>query len=47
MAKQISLKLAEAGFELVNDCIGKLCVPDTTTLDDYRDYGWEFAKAIA
>ena len=45
--KQISAKLAEAGFELVNDGIGKLWVPDTTALDDCKEYGREFAKTIA
>ena len=45
--KQISAKLAEAGFELVNDGIGKLWVPDDIALDDCKEYGREFAKAIA
>ena len=44
--KQNSAKLAEAGFELVNDGIGKLWVPDATALEDCKDYGREFAKAI-
>ena len=44
--KQISAKLAEAGFELVNDGIGKLWVPDAPALDDCKEYGREFAKAI-
>ncbi|MBQ7426177.1 MAG: hypothetical protein IJV20_02880 [Prevotella sp.] len=46
MAKQVSVKLAEAGFELVNDGIGKLWVPDATALDDCKDYGREFAKQL-
>ena len=45
--KQISAKLAEAGFELVNDGIAKLWVPDTNALDDCNEYGREFARAIA
>ena len=45
--KQISAKLAEAGFELVNDGIAKLWVPDTNALDDCKEYGREFARAIA
>ena len=45
--KQISAKLAEAGFELVNDGIAKLWVPDTTALDDCREYGRQFAQSLA
>ena len=45
--KQISAKLAEACFELVNDGIAKLWVPDTNALDDCKEYGREFARAIA
>ena len=44
--KQISAKLQEAGFELVNDGIAKLWVPDEPSLNDCREYGREFAKAL-
>ena len=44
--KQISTKLAEAGFELVNEGIGKLWVPDDIALDDCKEYGREFAKQL-
>ena len=44
--KQISGKLQEAGFELVNDGIAKLWVPDTTAIDECVEYGREFAKAL-
>ena len=44
--KQISAKLQEAGFELVNDGIAKLWVPDDDALEDCREYGREFAKNI-
>ncbi len=44
--KQISSKLQEAGFELVNDGIAKLWVPDTTAIDECVEYGREFAKAL-
>jgi flavorubredoxin len=44
--KQITAKLQEAGFELVNDGIAKLWVPDEQNLDDCREYGREFAKAL-
>ena len=45
--KQISAKLQEAGFELVNDGIAKLWVPDETELGDCREYGRTFAQALA
>lgn len=44
--KQISAKLQEAGFELVNDGLSKPWVPDTATLDDCVEYGREFARAL-
>ena len=44
--KQLTAKLQEAGFELVNDGIAKLWVPDEQNLDDCREYGREFAKAL-
>jgi flavorubredoxin len=44
--KQISAKLQEAGFELVNDGIAKLWVPDQASLDDCREYGRNFAQAL-
>ena len=44
--KQISAKLEEAGFTLVNDGIAKLWVPDQTALDDCRAYGRDFANAL-
>ena len=44
--KLISGRLQEAGFELVNDGIAKLWVPDEAALDNCREYGREFAKAL-
>ncbi|MDO4172607.1 MAG: anaerobic nitric oxide reductase flavorubredoxin [Prevotellaceae bacterium] len=44
--KQISAKLQEAGFELVNNGLSKPWVPDTATLDDCVEYGREFARAL-
>ena len=44
--KQISTKLQEAGFELVNDGISKLWVPDMSALDDCREYGRQFARSL-
>lgn len=44
--KQISARLQEAGFELVNDGLSKPWVPDTATLDDCVEYGREFARAL-
>ena len=44
--KQISAKLEEAGFTLVNDGIAKLWVPDQTALDDCKAYGRDFANAL-
>lgn len=44
--KQISAKLGEAGFELVNNGIAKLWVPDMAALNDCVEYGREFARAL-
>lgn len=44
--RQISDKLQEAGFELVNDGIAKLWVPDKEALDDCVEYGREFAHVL-
>ena len=44
--KIINARLQEAGFELVNDGISKLWVPDQTSIEDCKEYGREFAKAL-
>jgi flavorubredoxin len=44
--KQISARLQEAGFELVNDGLSKLWVPDCEALDDCRVFGRTFAEAL-
>ena len=44
--KQLNALLTEAGFELVNDGIAKLWVPDNSALDDCREYGRLFAHAL-
>ena len=44
--KIINARLQEAGFELVNDGIIKLWVPDQTSIEDCKEYGREFAKAL-
>jgi len=44
--KQLNALLTEAGFELVNDGIAKLWVPDDNALDDCREYGRQFAQAL-
>ena len=44
--KQLNALLTEAGFELVNDGIAKLWVPDDDALDDCREYGRQFAQAL-
>ena len=44
--KQLNALLTEAGFELVNDGIAKLWVPDNAALDDCREYGRQFAQAL-
>ena len=45
--KQISAKLEEAGFELVNDGIAKMWVPDEQMLADCVEYGRQFAASCA
>ena len=45
--KIINARLQEAGFELVNDGISKLWVPDANDLDDCKEYGRDFAGSIA
>ena len=45
--KQISAKLQEAGFELVDDGIAKQWVPDDNDLADCRQYGRDFANNLA
>jgi flavorubredoxin len=42
--KQISAKLQEAGFEVVNEGIAKMWVPDQQMLDECVAYGREFAQ---
>lgn len=44
--RQIGTKLQEAGFELVNDGIAKLWVPDMPALADCVEFGREFARAL-
>ena len=44
--KQINVLLTEAGFELVNEGIAKLWVPDDTALEDCRQYGRNFAENL-
>jgi flavorubredoxin len=44
--KQLSERLQEAGFELVNDGISKQWVPDEAAVEECREYGREFAKAL-
>ena len=44
--KVISDCLQDAGFELVNDGIRKLWVPDAAGLADCVDYGKEFAESV-
>ncbi len=44
--KIINAKLQEGGFELVNDGLAKLWVPDATALDDCVEYGRQFAMAL-
>ena len=44
--KQISAKLADAGFTLVNDGIAKLWVPDEAMLEECRQYGRDFVQAL-
>ena len=44
--KQLTAKLQEAGFEVVNDGIAKLWMPDEQNLDDCKAYGREFAQSL-
>ena len=44
--KQIGSALQDAGFELVNEGIRKLWVPDNAMLDDCVEYGRQFAAAF-
>ena len=44
--KQITEHLKEANFEIVNDGIAKMWMPDNTTLDECINYGRDFAKNI-
>lgn len=44
--KLINARLGEAGFELVNDGIAKLWVPDVTDVADCTEYGRQFAKSL-
>lgn len=44
--KLINARLGEAGFELVNDGIAKLWVPDVTDVADCKEYGRQFAKSL-
>ena len=45
--KKITEKLQASGFEIVNDGIRKMWVPDEAALEECTEYGREFAKAIA
>lgn len=44
--KMISARLQEAGFELVNEGIRMLWVPDDQNLSDCEEYGRQFAEEI-
>lgn len=44
--RQISLKLQKAGFELIDNGITKLWVPDMSALTDCVEYGRRFAHAL-
>ena len=44
--KQLTEKLQNAGIEIVNDGIRKLWVPDNAMLEDCKQYGKEFVKAL-
>ena len=44
--KLITTRLQEAGFEIVNDGIKTLWVPDAKALDDCRQYGKAFAQSL-
>lgn len=45
--KQLSALLTEAGFELVDEGISKLWVPDEASLNDCREYGRKFAESLS
>ncbi|MCR5680340.1 MAG: anaerobic nitric oxide reductase flavorubredoxin [Prevotella sp.] len=45
--KQINALLQEGGFELVNDGIAKLWVPDDEALTDCVEYGRQLAQALS
>ena len=44
--KQLTEKLKESGFELVNDGIRSLWVPDADEVNKLRDYGKSFVESI-
>ena len=44
--KQITAKLEEAGFALVNEGLQKLWVPDQSVLAECTEYGRQFAQAL-
>ena len=44
--KQISAKLEEAGFALVNEGLQKLWVPDQSVLSECTEFGRQFAQAL-
>ena len=44
--KEITERLTSAGFEIVNDGIKTLWVPDEKAIDECRAYGAQFAKAV-
>jgi flavorubredoxin len=45
--KKITAKLKESGFDIVNDGIRQLWVPDEKAIEECRQYGRDFVKAIA
>lgn len=44
--KKITARLKEAGFDIVDDGIKALWVPDGKALDECREYGRNFAKSL-
>ena len=44
--KQINSRLSEAGFELINEGLSKLWVPDNSVLDECKEYGQIIAQAL-
>ena len=44
--KIINNLLKEGGFELVDDGLAKLWVPDEQTIEECREYGRNFAKSL-